>query len=613
MTKAFNGAEPAEAATRTLSTTRLALELLKYRPKLFLFCFVSWTTIHSFPLLFGLLIGRIFDSLAGDQPAFGSAWTWVAIFGFFAIGRHGLIWFGELRWIIYWNDQSLQIRRNLLRWLLEADGSRVMTVSPGEAVSTFRDDVEDLIEYMENFIDGGGILVFAIGSVTVMATINPWLTVLLITPLLLVVFVAQSLGPQIRNRRRAMRIATEDVTGLVGEAFGAVQSIKLAAAERPVLAELHRRNEVRRKAALRDTLLTEALMAVNVNMATITIALVLLISAGGLSDGTISIGELVIFLTYLPRLTFYLAFVGHFIAQHRRTGVAYERMRKLAVDADDSDLLDLTRVPLEGEVGELPPQVRLEADRMQRLEVFDLSFTYPESRIVIDEDGSVAPARPAGIDDVSFTLEAGSFTVIAGRVGAGKTTILRALLGLVPASGEVRWNDRLIEDRASFLVPPRSAYTPQIPKLFSDTLAYNISLRETMSDESVHAAARLAVLDTDLDRLVGGIETVVGARGVKLSGGQVQRSAVARMFATEADLLVFDDLSSALDLHTEAELWERLFDHRSATCLVVSHRPAALQRADQILVVDGGRIVDAGRLDDLLERSEVMADLWEAG
>ena len=232
-------------------------------------------------------------------------------------------------------------------------------------------------------------------------------------------------------------------------------------------------------------------------------------------------------------------------------------------------------------------------------EVVPNTSSVPSSRRAKASCTLGSQAWPAGVNDISFVLERGSFTVLAGRVGSGKTTILRALLGLVPAGGEVRWNDRLIEDRASFLVPPRSAYTPQIPKLFSDTLAYNISLRERMTEESVHAAAHLAVLDTDLDRLAGGLETVVGARGVKLSGGQVQRSAVARMFATEADLLVFDDLSSALDLHTEAELWERLFEHRSATCLVVSHRPAALQRADQILVVDDGEIVDRGRLDEL--------------
>ena len=602
------------AKSPSQSTYRLAWELMRYRPGLFGFCFVCWTIINASPVLVGLLIGRIFDALVADVADFSSAWTWLGVFGLVAIGRNAVIWIGDVRWIVYWNDQSLQLRRNLLRWLLEADGSRVMRASPGEAISTFRDDVEDLLEYVENYVDAGGILFFAVGSVAVMASIDPWLTVTLLIPLVLVVFVAQAMGPQIRARRRAMRLATEDVTGLIGETFGAVQSVKLASAEEPMLAEFRRRNEVRRRAALRDTFLTEALMSVNLNMSTLTIALVLLVSADGLIDGSLSVGDLVVFLAYLPRLTFYLAFVGHLIAQHRRTGVAYERIRKLAVDASDDDLLERARVPLEGELGELPPRIRGEDDRFSRLEVTGLDFTYPTAKAGSTDDGAPIAARPdAGIRDVSFTLDQGSFTVIAGRVGAGKTTILRALLGLVPAGGEVRWNDRLIEDRASFLVPPRSAYTPQIPKLFSDTLAYNISLREADSVHSVHSAARLAVLDADLDRLAGGIQTVVGARGVKLSGGQIQRSAVARMFATEADLLVFDDLSSALDLHTEAELWSRLFEHREATCLVVSHRPAALERADQILVVDDGRIVDRGRLSELLERSPVMIELWEAG
>ncbi|HEX5696039.1 MAG TPA: ABC transporter ATP-binding protein, partial [Acidimicrobiia bacterium] len=97
----------------------------------------------------------------------------------------------------------------------------------------------------------------------------------------------------------------------------------------------------------------------------------------------------------------------------------------------------------------------------------------------------------------------------------------------------------------------------------------------------------------------------------KLSGGQVQRSAAARMLATEAELLVFDDLSSALDLHTETELWKRLLTQRDVTCIVVSHRRAALQRADQILLMDRGRVVDRGGLSDLLGRSPLMRSLWE--
>jgi ABC-type multidrug transport system fused ATPase/permease subunit len=579
---------------------------MRYRPWLFAVVMVLWTSIHATPLLVGVFVGRVFDRLADGEPS--SAWVWVVLFGFVAVGRNGLIWIGEITWISYVIEQGLRMRRNLLRWLLEADGSRVITASPGEAISTFRDDVSDLMEYIEAFVDGGGVAFYVIGSVTIMATIDPTLTAVIMVPLLLVVAVSQAAGPEIRARRRRMRRATEEVTGLIGETFGAVQSVKLSAAETPMLNELGRRNEVRRKAALRDTLLTEALMSLNINMSTLTIAVVLLMSAGRIEDGSMTVGELVVFLVYLPRLTFQLAFVGHLIAQHRRTGVAYERIRRLAVDASDDDLLDLTPVPLEGELGELPPRDRGDDDRLERLTVNGLSFTYPSHKTGSDEQ-----AARFAIDDVSFELERGSFTVVAGRVGSGKTTIVRALLGLVPAGGEVRWNDRLVTDRASFLVPPRSAYTPQIPQLFSESLAYNIALREDLPASGVHSAARLAVLDTDLERLAGGIETVVGARGVKLSGGQIQRSAVARMFATEADLLVFDDLSSALDLHTEAELWRRLFEHRQATCLVVSHRPAALERADQILVVDQGRIVDRGTLGELLARSPVMAELWEAG
>jgi ABC-type multidrug transport system fused ATPase/permease subunit len=109
-----------------------------------------------------------------------------------------------------------------------------------------------------------------------------------------------------------------------------------------------------------------------------------------------------------------------------------------------------------------------------------------------------------------------------------------------------------------------------------------------------------------------GLDTLIGPRGVKLSGGQVQRAAAARMFIRGAELLVFDDLSSALDAETEGQLWSRLFArHRDVTCLVVSHRPLALRRADQILLIDGGRLVARGTLHELLTSSTDMRELWQ--
>jgi len=227
-----------------------------------------------------------------------------------------------------------------------------------------------------------------------------------------------------------------------------------------------------------------------------------------------------------------------------------------------------------------------------------LTFHYPNSR--------------SGIDDINLTLKRGNLTVITGRVGSGKTTLLRTLLGLLPMeSGEIRWNGDVITTPGDFFIPPRCSYTGQVPRLFSNTLRNNILLGLDRSDDEIYAAARLAVMDRDLEELDDNLETLVGARGVKLSGGQMQRAAAARMFIREPELLVFDDLSSALDVETERQLWERIIAREGVTSLVVSHRRPLLRRADHIILLKDGRVESEGRLDALLEISQEMRELWE--
>jgi ATP-binding cassette subfamily B protein len=219
-------------------------------------------------------------------------------------------------------------------------------------------------------------------------------------------------------------------------------------------------------------------------------------------------------------------------------------------------------------------------------------------------------------------LQRGTLTVVTGRIGSGKTTLLRALLGLLPLeAGQIYWNDEPVTKPGDFFVPPRSAYTAQAPRLFSATLQENILLGLPQEKTDIDGALRAAVLERDILELEDGLDTMVGTRGVKLSGGQAQRAAAARMFARDPELLVFDDLSSALDVETEQALWERLLSRRDAdparafTCLVVSHRRAALQHADHVIVLKDGKVCAEGRVEELLESCDEMKRLWagEAG
>ncbi len=199
----------------------------------------------------------------------------------------------------------------------------------------------------------------------------------------------------------------------------------------------------------------------------------------------------------------------------------------------------------------------------------------------------------AGIRDLDLTLEAGTVTVVTGEVGSGKTTLLRAVLGLLPVQrGEVLWNGQPVV-AAEELVPPKVGYSPQVPRCFTATLTENICLGFPASESDVRAALSAAVMDDDLNHLPQGLETEVGPRGLRLSGGQLLRASAARMFVRKPELHVVDDLSSGLDVDTEAELWSRL-RKSGGTWLIVSHRPAALALADQVVILERGRAAAIG-------------------
>jgi ATP-binding cassette subfamily B protein len=220
-------------------------------------------------------------------------------------------------------------------------------------------------------------------------------------------------------------------------------------------------------------------------------------------------------------------------------------------------------------------------------------------------------ASGRGVAGVDLTVARGSLVVVTGAVGSGKSTLVRALLGLIPIeSGMILWNGAPVDDPGGFLVPPRAAYAGQVSRLFSTTLAENLGLGWPAGDDQLWSALGVAQLDAEVAGMRLGLATVVGPRGSRLSGGQSQRAAIARAVVRDADLLVLDDVSSALDLRTEERLWEVLRERRT-TCLATGHRRAILERADHVVVLEAGRVAASGPLDRLRRESPELRRLWQ--
>jgi ATP-binding cassette subfamily B protein len=561
--------------------------LIRFSPRYFLTC-VAFAIVIFFclPIPLGLASQAFFDALSGGSSGL-SVWGAIGVMMAVQIAEVFTDTLLGNPWNALQQKSRVLLQQNMLAGILRGYGQQGLPTSAGETISRFRDDPDSIADGLDAVCDLIGRTFFAVGAVVVMWRVNPTLTLVLCAPLLLTAWLTEALGTRTMTYRASSHAATSRLTGFLGELLGAHLAVTVAGASGNAVARLNEMGEARRRVAVRDSVFDVLLDSFSINIGHVGAGLVLLLGAQAVNAGSFSVGDFALFVVYLDQLVWYPAEIGRLISDLKRIEVSYARMCEVAPGEPARSLVSATAV--------IPG--RATTEKLERLEVRGLSYTHA--------DGT------PGIDGVSFTLERGSFTVVTGRIGAGKSTLLQVVLGLLPAqAGEIVWNGRSVADPAMFFVPPRSAYTPQVPRLFSESLRDNLTLGRQVSHESLQRSIHAAVLEPDLALLEHGLETMVGPRGVKLSGGQVQRAAAARMFVADAELLVLDDLSSALDAETEAELWSRLFARgRDVTCLVVSHRPAALRRADQVLLLDAGRLVECGRLDELTSLAAAALDV----
>ncbi|HET7399423.1 MAG TPA: ABC transporter ATP-binding protein [Intrasporangium sp.] len=472
----------------------------------------------------------------------------------------------------WWISVMLRVRSAVL--VGQTAQHRLEPTPPGEVVARSM-DADRLARYADRWVDFVNGL--AIAAVTAAAA-QSWVAGGVLLVVMLASALASSLGRRVAGRSAAASAAARARFGRsLVSALDSVRTVKLAASTPSVHAHLRAVDAGRVDAAVREhrvQALLDGVPIVLVQAGVVAAWGLLVVGQWGLATALLVAGA-------VNGFDWFGRVAGSVITEAPGTRAWMRATSRLAGGGD------LMRVPtgLDLVHGVAPPPGPVPRERLRTLQLVGVT--------AVHDDGTL------GATEVDLTVDAHELVLLLGQVGSGKSSLLSALAGLVSSTGEIRWNGEPVADPQTFLRPGQVAHVAQVPRVLSGTFTDNVRLDH--SDRAVMPALHAARMAPDV-QAAGGPDALVGHRGVRLSGGQVQRLALARALACGAELLLADDVSSALDSATEIELWTTLRE-RGATVIGATSKRAALAQADRVVVLVEGRVTAVGPWSQL-------ADSW---
>ncbi|TQM45281.1 ABC transporter ATP-binding protein [Pseudonocardia cypriaca] len=542
-----------------------------------MFAHPRWGVLGGFAFLvasllgaYGAVTGWLWGRLVGTLEQGGSPWDETAALAATLLFAPLTLAVAFRTYPLWWSAVTLRTRLAVLRG--QTMQRRLARTPAGEVVARALDS-DRLVLYVDRWVDvTNGVVVVLVTAVAAQSLLAG---AVLGTVLVVSAAVSAVGAPLAGSSARVAGDARARFGGALVSVLDAARTVKLAAATEAVQAYLGRVDERRVAATVREQrvrMLLEGAPALLTQLGVVAAWAVHL-------AGTWDLATALLVSTAVAGSGWFGMVFGAAVTE---APVARRWLQAMADLAGDADII------------RVPPGVDLPTGAAPAPEP---AGRVPLKRLSLDRVTAVHDDGTVGVQDVSLAVDAGSLVLLTGRVGSGKSSLLASLAGLVDHEGSIRWNDLEVDDPELFLRPGQVAYVGQVPRVLSGSFSDNIALDH---DRRLQDALDDARLEADVED-AGGHGALIGHRGVRLSGGQVQRLALARALATEAELLVADDVSSALDARTEVELWEAL-RRRGVTVVGCSSKRSALARADCVVVLEDGRVAATGTWSELAGR-----------
>ena len=547
---------------------------LKLEKKRYIVGILALSLVSVFNLIPPRVIGNVVDNIASGELTNKYLFINLAYLVSAALIMYGL----RYVWRVYIFGAAYNLGR-LLRFRLfqhftKMSPSFYQKYRTGDLMAHATNDINSVV-----MVAGGGVMSAVDASITALVTlgtmvllISPKLSFIAILPLPFMAYAVNKLGDKNYESFKEAQESFSDLNSKVQENASGVRVTKSFGYGND---EIESFKEINKKVFIKNIIASKYNALFNpMVLVFIGLSYTLTLIFGGIfiSNGEMTVGELVTFVTYLDMLVWPLQAIGWLYNIGQRGDVSYGRIEKLL--AEESSVKETAKEGLVAVNG--------------RLEYNISNFVYLDKSV---------------LSEIKFSIEQGQTLGIVGVTGSGKTTLLKLLLREYDVvDGEILLNDENIKNYKLKDLRSLIGYVPQDQVLFAMSIKENIRFADpAYSDERVEEVTKLCGLYNDIKSMPDGIDTIIGERGVSLSGGQKQRIAMSRALIMNPDILILDDSLSAVDAKTENIILENLKEERKGkTTIITAHRLSAIVHADLIIVMDNGKIIERGTHDELL-------------